>query len=55
MALPFYKNKEKLFRRQPGFVCAVGWEPNPDHTPVLNRLEQAYNNCGWKVKTVVQQ
>jgi len=33
-----------------GRVCAVGWEPNPAHTPALTRLEEAYNRCGWKVK-----
>ena len=32
-----------------GAVCAVGWEPNPDFTPVLAKLEEAYNRCGWKV------
>ena len=34
---------------RPGAVCAVGWEPNPAHTPVLKRVEDAYNRCGWKV------
>ena len=33
-------------------MCAVGWEPNPAHTPVLVKLEEAYNRCGWKVKTI---
>ena len=36
-------------RVRPGAVCSVGWEPNPAHTPVLERLEDSYNSCGWKV------
>jgi len=41
-------------RLRAGAVCAVGWEPNPAHTPVLVRLEEAYNRCGWKVKIHTQ-
>ena len=41
--------KSDLSRLRPGAVCAVGWEPNPAHTQVLVRLEEAYNKCGWKV------
>ena len=29
-------------------VCAVGWEPNPVHTPALRALEQSYNQCGYR-------
>ena len=36
-------------RLRPGSVCAVGWEPNPAHTPALVKLEEAYKKCGWKV------
>ena len=36
-------------RRVPGAVCAVGWGSNPGQVPQLERLEQAYNQCGWKV------
>ena len=29
-------------------VCAVGFEPNPDHEPNLCFLESLYNACGWR-------
>jgi len=41
-------------RLEAGTVCAVGWEPNPAHSPVLAKLEEAYNRCGWKVKIHTQ-
>jgi len=31
------------------YVCAIGFEPNPHHTTVLNSLQKAYDKCGWKV------
>lgn len=31
-------------------VCAIGFEPNFQHTPELTKLEKTYNGCGWKVK-----
>ena len=31
-------------------VCAVGFEPNFQHTAYLKNLEKIYNGCGWKVK-----
>ena len=31
-------------------VCAIGFEPNFQHTKYLKELEKAYNQCGWKVK-----
>ena len=40
---------EIKLRLRSGSVCAVGWEPNPAHTPALTKLEEAYNRCGWKV------
>ena len=45
------KCKYTNLRLRGGAVCTVGWEPNPAHTPVLVRLEEAYNRCGWKVTT----
>ena len=30
------------------YICAVGFEPNPRHTPILEALEIAYNKCGWR-------
>ena len=32
-------------------VCAVGWEPNPAHTPALRALERSYNQCGYRTIT----
>ena len=43
------KSNQTKLRVRPGAVCSVGWEPNPAHTPVLERLEDSYNRCGWKV------
>ena len=31
-------------------VCAIGFEPNFQHTADLKKLEKTYNDCGWKVK-----
>ena len=44
-----YNQKEKNISLRSGVVCAVGWEPNPVHTPTLTKLEEAFNRCGWKV------
>ena len=30
-------------------ICVVGFEPNPLHTPEIEKLERAYKKCGWKV------
>lgn len=30
-------------------VCAVGFEPNPEHGPVLTATTEAYQKCGWRV------
>jgi len=30
-------------------TCSVGWEPNPEFTQDLTKLEDSYNKCGWKV------
>merc|ERR1719300_1932027 len=50
LALPIF---EKYFgppsSRDFKSVCAVGFEPNPDHTQHLVNLEDAYHKCGWKV------
>ena len=31
-------------------VCAIGFEPNFQHTADLKKLEKTYYDCGWKVK-----
>jgi len=30
-------------------ICSVGWEPNPEFTEDLTKLENSYKKCGWKV------
>ena len=32
-----------------GIVCAIGFEPNPEHTKYLKQIESSYNQCGWRV------
>ena len=29
-------------------ICAVGFEPNPRHTPKLKAVEDAHRACGWR-------
>lgn len=29
-------------------VCAIGAEPNPNHWPVLGKIQTAYNKLGWR-------
>ena len=48
------KKEKGCLRLRSGSVCAVGWEPNPAHTPALVSLEEAYNRCGWKVNIIPQ-
>jgi len=49
-ALPIF---DKYFgspdTRKPQDVCVVGFEPNPAHIKKLEKLEEAYNKCGWRV------
>ena len=37
-------------RQKPGVVCAVGFEPNPHHTQILQSIQSAYTKCDWKIK-----
>ena len=36
--------------QKPGIVCAVGFEPNPHHTKILQNIQSVYNKCEWKTK-----
>jgi hypothetical protein len=29
-------------------VCAIGFEPNPRHSPALKEIESAHRTCGWR-------
>ena len=40
--LPFY------VRDDPKYICAVGFEPNPNHVAPLKKIEHAYLECGWR-------
>ena len=33
----------------PKYICVVGFEANPRHTPFLVELENVYGMCGWHV------
>ena len=47
----FFKVIDKYFGKTRNYsqVCAVGFEPNPVHEPLLLKTAEAYNNCGWRV------
>jgi len=51
LVLPIFDKHFGAFStRQPGQVCAVGFEPNWEHEKILEELEQRYSACGWPVK-----
>ena len=35
-------------------VCAVGFEPNFQHTADLVKLEKTYSQCGWRIKVYTE-
>ena len=35
-------------------VCAVGFEPNPNHTQYLRKVESSYHKCGWRVNIMTE-
>ena len=39
-------------RRQPGRVCAFGFEANPTRVKRLRALESCYNSLGWRVQFI---
>lgn len=49
--LPYFDSNfgPASWRQAPAsFSCALGLEPNPDRLPRLQRLQQAYNDRGWR-------
>ena len=40
----FYQN----YRDDPKYICAVGFEPNPNHAATLQEIEESYAKCGWR-------
>ncbi len=39
---------EKYFPADKSNVCAIGFEPNPVHRGVLDKIESFYNGRGWR-------
>ena len=35
-------------RDDPKYICAIGFEPNPNHAAPLKEIEEAFSNCGWR-------
>ena len=32
------------------YICAVGFEPNPNHVLPLREIESSFAKCGWRTK-----
>jgi len=45
----FHRRIQSLNSSLP-YICAVGFEPNPNHENKLKALNDAYNKCQWKVE-----
>jgi len=45
-----YFGDTQIRNQKPGVVCAVGFEPNPRHTKILQNIQSVYNKCEWKTK-----
>lgn len=41
--------ENRVMQGRTDYVCAVGFEPNFQHTATLKDLEKSYNDCGWRV------
>ena len=46
--------RQKAFSKERNIICAVGFEPNPNHAQYLKQIESEYNRCGWRVKFMTQ-
>ena len=44
----FNRNVNNLNRSLP-YICAVGFEPNPNHEKTLKELNFSYDKCNWRV------
>ena len=44
----FNRNVNNLTSSLP-YICAVGFEPNPNHENTLKELNGAYDKCNWRV------
>jgi len=49
----FHRKIEDLNSSLP-YICAVGFEPNPNHEKILKDLNDAYDKCNWKAKILTQ-
>ena len=39
-----------VLRDDPRYICAVGFEPNPNHAAPLKEVEEAFAECGWRAR-----
>ena len=46
--------RSKSMKDNGNMVCAVGFEPNPNHTFHLKMLETAYQKCGWNIQMMTR-
>ena len=46
--------RSKSMKDNGNMVCAVGFEPNPNHTFHLKMLEAAYQKCGWNIQMMTR-
>ena len=45
-----FDERSLKMKSNPRYVCSVGFEPNPKHSPILESLETAYQKCGWNAR-----
>lgn len=48
------ENRLRVFSENDKMLCAVGFEPNIDHSLFLKEIETAYHKCGWKIKIMTE-
>ena len=46
--LCFSINVDNTTRDDPKYICAVGFEPNPNHVAPLREIELSFAKCGWR-------
>jgi len=53
--LPYFRKHfgDHERRRQPGRVCAFGFEANPKNVQRLKALEECYNSKGWRTRFLI--
>ena len=46
--LSFSINVDNTTRDDPKYICAIGFEPNPNHVAPLREIELSFAKCGWR-------